>query len=97
MANFLERLFGRREAPSAQTAKERLQFVLIHDRTDISPAVLEQLKDEIIAVISKHVDINRAGVEINLSQSQRENKLIANIPLVMGPGGSSKKRKRENR
>lgn len=96
MANFFERLFGRREAPSAQTAKERLQFVLIHDRTDISPAVLEQLKDEIIAVISKHVDINRAGVEINLSQSQRENKLIANIPLVMGHGGS-KKRKRENR
>ena len=96
MANFLDRLFGRREAPSAQTAKERLQFVLIHDRTDISPAVLEQLKDEIIAVISKHVDINRAGVEINLSQTQRENKLIANIPLVMG-GGASKRRKHENR
>jgi cell division topological specificity factor len=96
MANFLDRLFGRREAPSAQTAKERLQFVLIHDRTDISPAVLEQLKDEIIAVISKHVDINRAGVEINLSQTARENKLIANIPLVTGPGGG-KKRKHENR
>lgn len=96
MANFLDRLFGRRDAPSAQTAKERLQFVLIHDRTDISPAVLEQLKDEIIAVISKHVDINRAGVEINLSQTQRENKLIANIPLVMG-GSASKRRKHENR
>lgn len=96
MMNFLDRLFGRREPASAQTAKERLQLVLIHDRTDISPAVLEQLKDEIIAVISKHVDINRAGVEINLSQSQRENKLIANIPLVMGPGGS-KKRRRDNR
>ena len=93
MSNFLERLFGRREPASAQTAKERLQFVLIHDRTDISPAVLEQLKDEIIAVISKHVDINRAGVEINLSQSQRENKLIANSPLVSGPGGSKKSRR----
>ncbi|MCC6190145.1 MAG: cell division topological specificity factor MinE [Anaerolineales bacterium] len=94
MANWLERLFGRAPASSAQTAKERLQLVLIHDRTDISPAVLEQLKDEIIAVISKHVDINREGVEINLSQSQRENKLVANIPLVAGPGGTKKRRRR---
>jgi cell division topological specificity factor len=97
MSSFFERLFGRRETSSAQTAKERLQFVLIHDRTDISPAVLEQLKDEIIAVISKHVDINRAGVEINLSQNQRENKLIANIPLATVAAGGGKKRKRENR
>jgi cell division topological specificity factor len=97
MANFferLERLFGRGESSSAQAAKERLQLVLIHDRTDISPAVLEQLKDEIIAVISKHVDIVRDGVEINLSQNQRENKLIANIPLVAGPGGSRKRKRR---
>jgi cell division topological specificity factor len=93
MSNFLQRLFGRAAAPSAQTAKERLQLVLIHDRTDISPAVLEQLKDEIIAVISKHVDIYRDGVEINLTKNQRENKLVANIPLVTGPGGS-KRRKR---
>jgi cell division topological specificity factor len=94
MANFFERLFGRGSSSSAQAAKERLQLVLIHDRTDISPAVLEQLKDEIIAVISKHVDIVRDGVEINLSQNQRENKLVANIPLVAGPAGSRKRKRR---
>jgi cell division topological specificity factor len=93
MANFLERLFGRNTSTSAQAAKERLQFVLIHDRTDISPAVMEQLKDEIIAVISKHVDINRAGVEINLSQTARENRLVANIPLVTAPSGGRKRRR----
>jgi cell division topological specificity factor len=93
MANFFERLLGRSPTSSAQTAKERLQFVLIHDRTDISPAVMEQLKDEIIAVISKHVEINRAGVEINLTQNQRENKLVANIPLLATPGGSRRRRR----
>jgi cell division topological specificity factor len=93
MQNFLDRLFGRPPAASAKTAKERLQFVLIHDRTDLSPAVLETLKDEIIAVISKHVDIVRDGVEINLTQTQRENKLVANIPLVAAPGGSKKRRR----
>jgi cell division topological specificity factor len=94
MRNFFERFFGRGPSSSAQTAKERLQLVLIHDRTDISPAVLEQLKDEIIAVISKHVDINRDGVEINLSQTQRENMLVANIPLIASPGGSRKRKRR---
>ena len=93
MANFFDRLFGRNDSTSAQTAKERLQFVLIHDRTDISPAVMEQLKDEIIAVISKHVDINRSGVEILLTQSARENRLVANIPLMAAPGGGRKRRR----
>jgi cell division topological specificity factor len=93
MANFFDRLFGRDTATSAKAAKERLQFVLIHDRTDISPAVMEQLKDEIIAVISKHVDINRAGVEINLSQTTRENRLVANIPLVTAPSGGRRRRR----
>jgi cell division topological specificity factor len=93
MQNFIDRLLGRSESKSAQTAKERLQFVLIHDRTDISPAVMEQLKDEIIAVISKHVDINRAGVEINLSQSARENRLVANIPLMTAPSGGRRRKR----
>jgi cell division topological specificity factor len=93
MANFLDRLFGRDTSSSAQAAKERLQFVLIHDRTDISPAVMELLKDEIIAVISKHVEINRSGVQINLTQTARENRLVANIPLIAAPGGGRKRRR----
>jgi len=94
MSNFFERLLGRgpREA-SAHTAKERLQLVLIHDRTDLPPAVMDILKDEIIEAISKHVDIDRAGVEINLTQTQRENRLVANIPLLDAPGGGRKRRK----
>ncbi len=94
MSNFFERLLGRgpREA-SAHTAKERLQLVLIHDRTDVPPAVMDILKDEIIEAISKHVDIDRAGVEINLTQTQRENRLVANIPLLDAPGGGRKRRK----
>lgn len=91
--NFLDRLLGRTPAASAQTAKERLQFVLVHDRADIPPAVLEMLKDEIIAVISKHVEINSAGVEINLTHTQRESKLVADIPLLTAASGGRKRRK----
>ncbi len=90
MSNWFDRLIGR-SATSAQSAKERLQLVLIHDRTDLSPAVLETLKDEIIAVISKHVAIDAEQVEINLSQDQRENRLIANIPLLTAANGNRRK------
>jgi cell division topological specificity factor len=93
MNNFLERLFGRAPGGSAQAAKERLQLVLIHDRTDISQAVMEQIKDEIIAVISKHVVIDRTGVDVNLTQNSRENKLTVNIPLAAA-GGSGRRRRR---
>jgi cell division topological specificity factor len=93
MSNFWDRLLGRTSDNSAQAAKERLQLVLIHDRTDISPAVMEQLKNEIIAVISKHVDIDQKGVEINLTQSKRENRLVANIPLLAAAAGGGRRRR----
>lgn len=92
MANFFERLFGRGPVSSANAAKERLQLVLIHDRTDISQAVMDQIKDEIIAVISKHVSIDRTGVDVNLSQTNRQNKLVVNIPLLAAMAGGRKRK-----
>lgn len=79
------RLFWKRAKPkpasSREIAKERLQLVLVHDRTQISPQLLQTLKDEIIAVISKHVAIDRDGVEITFTQNRRESRLQADIPL----------------
>jgi len=43
--------------------------------------MLELIKDEIIAVISQHLDIDRAGVQVNFTEGERESKLVADIPL----------------
>ena len=72
-------LFGRKK--SANSAKERLQLVLIHDRTDLTPAELESLKDDLIATISRHIDIDPMAVRINMAQEGREQRLVADIPL----------------
>ncbi len=80
MSNFLEKLF-RREPNSASQAKERLKLVLIHDRTDMAPGTLEEMKDELIAVISRYVDIEPEAVRIDMTQDGREQRLIADIPL----------------
>jgi len=82
--NLLNRLRGAKSLSSRDIAKQRLQLVLVHDRSQISPGLLEILKDEIIAVISKHVEIDRAGVQVNFSQNDRESRLVADIPLADG-------------
>ena len=78
--NFLDRLLGR-DPKSAQQAKERLKLVLIHDRTDLTPASLEALKDDLIEAISRHIEIDPQAVKIEMAQEGREQRLIADIPL----------------
>jgi cell division topological specificity factor len=81
---FLDALLGRREPTSRDVAKERLQLVLVHDRIKISPALLDQMKDEMISVISRYVEIEPDAVEVTFTQSRRESRLVADIPVV-GP------------
>jgi cell division topological specificity factor len=67
---------------SADVARARLQFVLVHDRNEISPGVLQQIKDDIIAVISQHIRIDRRNVEVHFMHEASEGKLIVDIPLL---------------
>jgi cell division topological specificity factor len=85
---FLDRLFGKSEPPSSKIAKERLQLVLVHDRVKISAAMLDQMKDELITVISRYVEIEPDGVEVTFTQTKRESRLVADIPVV-GPSRRS--------
>ena len=80
--NKLNAFFLRGGQPtSREAAKQRLQLVLVHDRNQIEPGMLELIKDEIIAVISKHLDVDRNGVQVNFTEGERESKLVADIPL----------------
>ena len=80
MSSILDRIFGR-DRKSANEAKERLKLVLIHDRTDLPPGELELLKDELIEVISRRIEIDPTAVRIEMSHEGREQRLIADIPL----------------
>ncbi len=66
---------------SAQSAKERLQLVLIHDRTNLTAMELNALKDEILQVIARHVDIDTTAVQIAVEHDGRAQRLVADIPL----------------
>ncbi len=66
---------------SAESAKERLQLVLVHDRTDLTPAQLEALKDDLLKAISRYIDIDPDAVQIGLERDGRSQRLVADIPL----------------
>lgn len=73
--------FSRRKQASGQVAKERLQLVLVHDRSGLTPKQLESLKDELLVVIARYVEFDQEAVEINLTQDQRASRLQADIPI----------------
>lgn len=81
MGTFWSRMFKRRIAGSSSAAKERLQLVLINDRTNMSPDKLQAMKTEIVAVIAKYVSVDSARIEINIEQRERDHWLVADVPL----------------
>ena len=78
--------FLTKKTQSKNIAKDRLKLVLIHDRADTSPGVLEMLKNDIIQVILKYMDIENEELDIQITQTSTEDNkrvpmLMANIPI----------------
>ena len=78
--SWFNRIF-KREEKSSSVAKTRLQMVLTHDREDISPGLIELIKDDIIEVIVRHLAIDPDSVVVNLTKTTNESRLVAEIPL----------------
>jgi cell division topological specificity factor len=84
----LLKYFNKKKESSKDVAKERLKLVLVHDRSDLSPQLLEAMKADIISVISKYVEINESEMDIKMTRSNgsdrasQTSELVANIPIV---------------
>lgn len=81
MTNIFDRFFNRPPQKTAKTAKERLQFVLVTDRSQLSPEELRQMQAEILDVIRKYCRIDEEAVDMKLEARERSNYLVADIPL----------------
>jgi cell division topological specificity factor len=76
----INKLLGRQPA-SANTAKQRLQLVLAHDRSDLNPELLQQMRREILEVVSRYVEIDLEEVDMSLETEDRVTALVANLPI----------------
>jgi len=81
MLEVLMKIFGKSNKSSRDVARDRLKVVLIHDRANISPEIMNHLRDDIIKVISNYMEINQQDMEISLANDEDSVALIANIPV----------------
>jgi cell division topological specificity factor len=65
-----------------ETATNRLRFVLMHDRTNLSAETMEKMRDELVEVISKYVVIDTEALDLNLASEGDAIALLASIPII---------------
>lgn len=72
--------FFRKRKRSGKIAHDRLKILLVSDRAGCSPETMELIKNDILNVISKYVEIDKKNCKI---QIEKDNKpyLFANIPI----------------
>lgn len=75
----LNALTGRRD--SKDVARERLRMVLVHDRATVTPEFLDKIKEELIGVISRYMEIDERNTVVNLHRADGTAVLEANLAI----------------
>ena len=80
LKDLIDKLLGRQPS-SASTARQRLQLVLAHDRSDLNPELLEKMRREILEVVARYVEIDLEEGDVSLETEDRLTALVANLPI----------------
>ena len=79
----IDRLLNRNnEMSSKDIAKDRLKVVLVHDRINLTPGKLDQLKEDLIDVISAYFEIDYNKIDVALTDINRQSSLTAQVPVI---------------
>jgi len=81
LLEMVEQVFSRPQASSRTQARQRLKLILAHDRADLSPAMMEAMRQDILQVVSRYVELDPVGLEFDLTAVQGNTALIANLPI----------------
>ncbi len=76
-----EFIVGRKKQTPGELAKERLKVVLVHDRLKVSPEVLEMIKNELLSVISRRLEVDEQNMQVSLARESRWDTIQANVPI----------------
>ncbi|MBE7704854.1 MAG: cell division topological specificity factor MinE [Cyanobacteria bacterium SIG29] len=71
-----------RSENTSECATNRLQVILMHDRTKLDPIIMNKMREELIDVFSKYVVIDKEELEIGLKNEGDAVALMLNIPII---------------
>ena len=72
---------GRKKPTPGEVARERLKVVLAHDRLKVNPELLEQIKTDLLSVISRRLEVDEQHVQVIMAREDRWDKLHADVPI----------------
>ncbi len=70
------------ESNVKDVARSRLKLVLMQDRTNLTPKILEQMRGELIDLLSKYVELDKDLLELNFEQEGDQVALMLSIPVI---------------
>jgi len=71
----------KKDDSSKNVAKERLQFILVQDRINLSPSEMESLKKDLLQVMKKYVDVDDREIDMEINREDQMMAMVANFPL----------------
>lgn len=70
------------EESSKDVARNRLRVVLMQDRTNLTPELMEKMRKELVELLSKYVEMDKEALELNLEQEGDQMALMLSIPVL---------------
>ena len=70
------------EENSKDVARNRLRVVLMQDRTNLTPQLLERMRGELVELLSKYLEMDKEALELNLDQDGEQMALALSIPVI---------------
>ena len=72
---------GRKKPTPGEVAKERLKVVLVHDRLKLNPELLEVIRNELLSVVSRRLEVDEDQMQVNFAHEAGLDSLRTNIPI----------------
>ena len=84
--NEVLKFFHQTETKNGESAKDvacnRLKLVLMQDRTNLSPAIMDRMRNELIDLLSKYLELDRELLDLNFEQEDEQMALMLSIPVI---------------
>lgn len=89
LQNFYNKIIGffrqaetEQQESSKDTARNRLKVVLMQDRTNLTPELMERMRKEMVELLSKYVEMDKEALELDLEQDGEQVALMLSIPVI---------------